>query len=209
MTKSTKTDAHLIENPFESETVFEGHFFDVKRDTVQLPDGSLAPRQYLEHPGAVAIVAILPDGDILLERQYRHPVRQVMLELPAGKLDAGETPLATGQRELQEETGYTAKKWTSLGCSTPCVAYSTERLWFYLAEDLEFSGANLDDGELLEVVSYSPDALEEAIRSGEITDSKTITGWTLWKLKSGAGEEETETEKDEDESEDETDLEQT
>lgn len=209
MTKSTKTEAHLIETPFESETVFEGHFFDVNSDIVRLPDGRLAPRQYLVHPGAVAVVAILPDGNILLERQFRHPLRQVVLELPAGKLDEGETPLASGQRELLEETGYTAKKWTSLGFTTPCVAYSTERLWYYLAEDLDYVGASPDDGELIDVVSYSPGALEEAIRSGEITDSKTISGWTLWRLKSGLDKSEDEHVLNENESEDETDIEQT
>ena len=175
-------DSHLIEELVDSTVAFSGHFFEVRSDSVRLADGSLAPRQYVTHPGAVAIVAILPDGRILLERQYLHPLRRVILELPAGKLDPGETPLQTGQRELLEETGYTANKWTELACITPCVGYSSELLWFYLAEDLEFVGTQLDEGELIDVVPYERQGFEDAIRDGSITDSKTITGWTLWQL---------------------------
>lgn len=175
-------DAHLIEELVDSSLAFSGHFFEIRSDTVRLSDGLLAPRQYVTHPGAVAIVAILPDGRFLLERQYRHPLRRVILELPAGKLDPGETPLQTGQRELLEETGYTAKKWTKLACITPCVGYSSELLWFYLAEELEYVGTRLDEGELIDVVHYDRQGFVDAIRDGRITDSKTITGWTLWQL---------------------------
>lgn len=182
MTPSIEQDVHLLEELIETATVFKGHFFEVRSDTVRLADGNLAPRQYVTHPGAVTIVAVLPNGEILLERQYRHPLRRVILELPAGKLDPGETPLQTGQRELLEETGYTAKRWTELACVTPCVGYSSELLWFYLAEDLEFVGTQLDEGELIDVIKYSRQAFENAIRDGSITDSKTITGWTLWQL---------------------------
>lgn len=181
MTPSTD-DAHLIEELVDSNVAFKGHFFEVRSDTVRLADGSHAPRQYVTHPGAVAIVAILPDGCFVLERQYRHPLGRVILELPAGKLDPGETPLETGQRELLEETGYTAKKWTELACITPCVGYSSELLWFYLAEDLDYVGTQLDEGELIDVVHYDRQSFEDAIRNGSITDSKTITGWTLWQL---------------------------
>lgn len=182
MTRSIDSDARLQEDLVDSQVAFDGHFFQVRSDTVRLSDGSLAPRQYVTHPGAVTIVAVLDNGDILLERQYRHPLRRVILELPAGKLDPGETPLQTGQRELLEETGYTARSWTPLGCMTPCVGYSSELLWYFVAEGLQFEGTQLDEGELVDVVHYSPAAFEQAIRDGSITDSKTITGWTLWQL---------------------------
>lgn len=182
MTLSTDDDRHLREELVESTVAFDGHFFKVRSDTVRLPDGEKAPRQYVSHPGAVTIVAVREDGRILLERQYRHPLRRVLLELPAGKLDPGEAPLETGQRELLEETGYRAGRWTALGCMTPCVGYSDELLWYFLAEDLEFAGQQLDEGELIEVVEFSPQEFEAAIRDGRITDSKTITGWTLWQL---------------------------
>lgn len=175
-------DTHLHEELVDSQLAFAGHFFQVHSDTVRLSDGSLAPRQYVSHPGAVTVVAVLDNGDIVLERQYRHPLQRVLIELPAGKLDPGETPLQTGQRELLEETGYQAAKWTPLGCMTPCVGYSNELLWYFLAEGLHFSGQQLDEGERVDVVHYSPQAFENAIRDGSITDSKTITGWTLWQL---------------------------
>lgn len=182
MTPSIEADRHLQEELVDSRIAFDGHFFKVHSDTVRLPDGQLAPRQYVSHPGAVTIVAVLANGNILLERQYRHPLRRVLLELPAGKLDPGEEPLQTGQRELLEETGWTARRWTPLGCMTPCVGYSNELLWYFLAEDLEFAGQQLDEGELIDVVEFAPHEFEAAIRDGRITDSKTITGWTLWQL---------------------------
>ena len=98
-------DKHLIETTVSSQTVYRGHFLELRRDEVALPDGAVAAREYVIHPGAVMIVAVLPDGRLVMERQYRYPVRQTMIEFPAGKLDAGEGGLACAQRELWEETG--------------------------------------------------------------------------------------------------------
>ena len=112
---NVKNDAHLIETKVSSEQVFDGKLLHVRRDTVRLPDGSLATREYVVHPGAVLIVPVLPDGRLVVERQYRYPVGQVFIEFPAGKLDPGEAEIATARRELAEETGYAAATWTPLG----------------------------------------------------------------------------------------------
>ncbi|WP_310386905.1 NUDIX hydrolase, partial [Roseateles sp.] len=113
------SDSHLIENRIRSEQLLNGHFLDVHRDMVRLPDGSEASREYVIHPGAVMIVAQLDDGQLVLERQFRYPVRAVMIEFPAGKLDPGEPSLVCAQRELLEETGYTAREWAKAGVLHP------------------------------------------------------------------------------------------
>jgi len=124
-------DAHLKEERIDTQDLYSGLFLNMKRDTVRMPDGGEAVREYLTHPGAVAIVAILDDGRILLERQYRYPVARVCMEIPAGKLDAGEDPLVCAQRELQEETGYTASKWSYIRRIHPVISYSTEFIDIY------------------------------------------------------------------------------
>ena len=182
MTHLTDDSSHLHEELLSSETLFDGHFFSVQNDRVRLADGQEAPRQYITHPGAVAIIAVLADGSIVLERQYRHPVREVVIEIPAGKLDAGEAPLLCAQRELLEETGYRATRWTALGVVNLAVGYSSERLWYFLAEDLSLHPRQLDHGEQLDVFSLPAADFASHIRSGQINDAKTITGWTLWRL---------------------------
>lgn len=127
-------DDHLVEKRISGEGVYDGIFLKMKRDTVSLPDGQHALREYLEHPGAVAILAVLDDGRILLERQYRYPISQAVIEIPAGKLNVGEDPLLCAQRELQEETGYTAKRWSKIRRIHPVISYSTEFIDIYLAE---------------------------------------------------------------------------
>ena len=173
-------DAHLIETRVSSEPVYQGKLLHVRCDRVRLPDGALATREYIVHPGAVLVVPVLPDGRLVIERQYRYPLQQVFVEFPAGKLDPGESALATGQRELREEAGYTARTWTHLGSIHPLLSYSTEVIEIYLAEGLEHVGAKLDDGEFLEVGSMGVGEMLAAVDRGEITDAKTVTALLLY-----------------------------
>ena len=173
------SDAHLIEVKLRSQQVLKGDFLDVRRDIVQLPDGSEASREYVIHPGAVMIVAQLGDGQLVLERQFRYPVRAVMIEFPAGKLDAGEASLACAQRELLEETGYTAREWARAGVMHPVISYSTEFIDIWFARGLTLQQRKLDAGEFLDVFTAPASALMDMSRSGQITDAKTLTG-ILW-----------------------------
>lgn len=172
-------DAHLIETAIASEEVFKGHFLHAFRDTVRLPDGKTATREYVRHPGAVMVVPLLDDGRLVLERQYRHPIGQVMIEFPAGKLDAGEDSLACARRELLEETGYSASSWAFAGKLHPTMAYSNEFIDIWFARGLVLNRPNLDDGEFVEVFTASADELLEACRDGRVVDSKTLVG-ALW-----------------------------
>ncbi len=173
-------DAHLIETKITSEQVFDGKLLHVRRDAVRLPDGGVATREYVVHPGAVLIVPVLPDGRFVVERQYRYPVGQVFIEFPAGKLDPGEAELATAQRELAEEAGYAAARWTPLGRIHSVVGYSNEAIDFYVAEELTHVGAKLDAGEFLEIVTMSLDEMLAALDRGEITDAKTVAALLLY-----------------------------
>ncbi|MCF8181059.1 MAG: NUDIX hydrolase [Limnohabitans sp.] len=172
-------DEHLAEKKISGEGVYDGIFLKMKRDTVSLPDGQHAVREYLEHPGAVAILAVLDDGRILLERQYRYPIAQAVIEIPAGKLNAGEDPLLCAQRELQEETGYTAKHWSKIRRIHPVISYSTEFIDIYLAEGLSPGPARLDEEEFLDVFAAPLEELLHWVEMGKITDVKTIIS-TYW-----------------------------
>ena len=173
-------DAHLVETKVTSEAVFDGKLLHVRRDTVRLPDGTLATREYILHSGAVLIVPVLPDGRLVVERQYRYPLDRVFIEFPAGKLDPGEAEIATAQRELREETGYVASAWTFLGTIHTLISYTNEKVDLYLAEGLTHIGARLDDGEFLEVLTLSVDEMLAALDRGEITDAKTVTAVLLY-----------------------------
>ena len=172
-------DEHLAEKKISGEGIYDGIFLKMKRDTVSLPDGQHAVREYLEHPGAVAILAVLDDGRILLERQYRYPIAQAVIEIPAGKLNAGEDPLLCAQRELQEETGYTAKHWSKIRRIHPVISYSTEFIDIYLAEGLSPGPARLDEEEFLDVFAAPLEELLHWVEMGKITDVKTIIS-TYW-----------------------------
>jgi ADP-ribose pyrophosphatase len=180
-------DAHLTETRVASQELLRGHFLHAVRDTVRLPDGKEATREYVIHPGAVMVVAELPDGRLVLERQFRYPVQSVMVEFPAGKLDPGEDSLVCAQRELLEETGYTARQWARAGVLHPVISYSTEFIDIWFARDLTAGQRQLDAGEFLDVFSASTDELLQWCRDGRITDAKTLTG-VLWlqNLRSGA-----------------------
>jgi ADP-ribose pyrophosphatase len=172
-------DAHLVETRLASTEILKGHFLHAMRDTVGLPDGSQATREYIIHPGAVMIVAQGDDGRLVLERQYRYPVQAVMVEFPAGKLDPGEDSLACAQRELLEETGYTAREWARAGVLHPVISYSTEFIDIWFARGLVPGPRKLDAGEFLDVFTATPTELLAWCANGRVTDAKTLTG-ALW-----------------------------
>ena len=173
-------DDRLIEHRLDSERVFEGRLLDVRRDRVRLPDGGEATREYIVHPGAVLVVPMLDDARVVVVRQFRYPNNAVFVEFPAGKIDAGEPPALTAQRELREETGYVAAHWTCVGRIHAVVSYSTEAIELYLARGLTQVGAALDHGEFLEVDAMRLDELFDAADRGTVTDAKTIA--TLYHL---------------------------
>jgi ADP-ribose pyrophosphatase len=173
------SDDHLIEQRTAQQELFKGRFLHAFRDTVRLPDGSEASREYIKHPGAVVVLPLLQGEDgqirVVLERQYRYPIGQVMIELPAGKLDAGEDPLVCGQRELLEETGYTAREWARAGQMHLAIAYSTEVIHIYFARGLRSGERKLDAGEFLDVFTATPQELLAWCRNGKVTDAKTLS----------------------------------
>ena len=175
-------DAHLAETFVSGEDVFKGRLLHVVRDTITLPNGRAGIREYIRHPGAACIVAEFEDGKLLLERQYRYPMRKVMIEFPAGKLDAGENPLVAAQRELKEETGYWARSWHTLGHMHPLIAYADEIIHLFHANGLVQGDAKLDQDEFLELFSATPEEISAMIADNRISDGKTIAAFFRWQL---------------------------
>lgn len=169
-------DEHLVERRIRSESVYSGHFLQVRRDQIRLPDGKTGTREYIVHPGAVMIVPITDDGQLVVERQHRYPLDRVLIEFPAGKLDPNETTLHCAQRELREETGYRAREWAYAGRLHNAPAYSDEFIEIWLARGLVAGAQELDDGEFVEVHTMSEAALLAQVASGELTDAKTMVG---------------------------------
>ena len=169
----------LTETCISSEPIFQGDFLHLQRDQVRLPDDSLATREFVVHPGAVMVIAQLEDGRVVIERQYRHPVKKVMVEFPAGKLDAGESGLACAQRELLEETGFIAKEWAYACVLHPVISYSTEFIEVWFARGLTAGPKKLDVGEFLDVFTSDVDELLTWCAQGLVTDAKTVSG-LLW-----------------------------
>ncbi len=169
----------LTETQRASESVFQGKLLHVRRDVVRLPDATSATREYIVHPGAVMVIPIFDNGDLLIEHQFRYPIGKVMIEFPAGKLDAGEEALTAAKRELQEETGYTATDWQHLHTHHPLIAYSTERIEMYCAKGLHAGVHSLDVGEFLRVERVSVAQLLAWLDGGKITDGKTVAGLLL------------------------------
>jgi ADP-ribose pyrophosphatase len=175
--------AHLTETRKSSEELFKGRFLHAFRDGVELPDGTQATREYVVHPGAVMVVPLLQDDQgnwrVVLERQFRYPIGQVMVEFPAGKLDAGESVFSCAQRELLEETGYSAAEWARAGQTHPVIAYSTEFIDIWFARGLTAGAQKLDTGEFLDVFTATPEELLQWCLQGQVTDAKTLAG-ALW-----------------------------
>ena len=169
----------LTEHRTSTEQVFDGALLKVHRDTVRLPDGSTGAREYIRHPGAVAIVPLFDDGRVLLERQFRYPPRREFVEIPAGKLEPGEPPLGTAKRELLEETGYIAEDWTHLGVIHTAIAYTDEAIDLFVARKLTLQKRNLDQGEFLEIFTAPFEQAIAMVRDGRISDAKSVAG-LLW-----------------------------
>ena len=176
---------HLVEETVRDEWVFRGKLLQVRRDTVRLPDGTTTEREYIQHPGAVVIIAVTDSDELVMERQYRYPLRRDMIELPAGKIDPGEPPLATAKRELLEETGYIASVWQHLARCTSQSGIRTSASRFFSRSGLKQQSAKLDEEEFLEVFSLPLAAALEWVRQGKITDAKTRVGAVLGR--EGAG----------------------
>lgn len=178
---------HLQETKIEGETVYQGGFLQVQRDLVRLPNGETTLREFIRHPGAVVVIPLFEDGRVLLERQFRYPIGRTVLEFPAGKIDAGEDILACAQRELLEETGYSARNWQYVCQFHNALGYSDELLSIFLARDLTEGESQLDEGEFIETFKATVSDLLNWVREGKVTDVKTIIG-TFWLEKICAGE---------------------
>ena len=159
-----------------SQEIYDGVIVHLYKDTVQLPNGNPATREVIRHIGAVAVVPVTDDGNVIVERQFRYPLHEVITEIPAGKLDsAAEDRLSAAQRELREETGYTADNWQALGDFHPTPAYCDEKITLYLATGLHLGERELDEDEFLNVVAVPLEELVADIMAGRITDGKTQT----------------------------------
>lgn len=175
--------SHLTEHKLSGQDIFRGNLLQVRRDAVLLPDGGQATREYVVHPGAVMVIPLLADAAgelrVVLERQFRYPIGRVLVEFPAGKLDPGEDTWTCAQRELREETGYSAMEWAHAGMIHPVPAYCTEFIDIWFARGLTPGERQLDQGEFLDVFTATPAELVQWCRDGTVTDGKTQVG-TFW-----------------------------
>lgn len=175
----------LIEEKISSENVFSGVLLQVFRDSVRLPDGNTAAREVIRHIGAVCVVALTDDNEVIIEKQFRYPFGRILTEIPAGKLDSStEDPLDAAKRELKEETGYTADSWDYLGVYYPTVAYTDEIIHIYLARGLHAGEQKLDEDEFLQYEKVPLTALLADVADNKIEDGKTQLGLlkAAWRL---------------------------
>jgi ADP-ribose pyrophosphatase len=183
---SGPAEADFTEHTLESRTVYEGKLLRVVEDAVRLPDGRNSTREYIRHPGAVMVVPFTDGGDVVLVRQFRYALKRHFIEIPAGKIEPGEAPLVTGQRELREECGIEAGSWHHLATVHPCVGYSDERIELYLARDLARVAAGPEEGEFLETLEVRLEEALQWVREGRITEVKSIIG-LMWAERHLAG----------------------
>jgi ADP-ribose pyrophosphatase len=185
------TTALEVERTHSSERVYSGHFLNINRDIVDLPNGKQTIREYIVHPGACMIIPMRADGAVLMERQFRYPLHKHFIEFPAGKLDLGETLLACAQRELLEETGFVAAQddWHYLAPIHNAIAYADEVIHLYLAKNITDTGNAAPQGSEVWMSTFwaQPDELMGMVRSGELTDVKTVIG-AFWLDKFVRGE---------------------
>ena len=153
--------------------IFDGNIIKLRVETVELPDGKTATRELISHGGGVGVIAVDENGEVFMVSQYRIAAREMMMEIPAGKIDNGEDPLECGKRELIEETGYAAEEFTYLGTYYATPGYCEEKLHLYLARKLKFVGQHLDEGEFLNVKKYKLDDLCNMVMENKINDAKT------------------------------------
>lgn len=167
---------HLEEKTVSSEEIYDGRIFKVTKDTALLENGKEALREVVHHSGGVTIIPITENNEIIMVKQYRYPHHKALLEIPAGKLEKGESHYDAGKRELLEETGCTCSEYEYLGEVLPTPAYVTEVIYMYMAKGLTFSKQNLDSDEFLDVVKIPIEKAAQMVMNGEITDSKTQIG---------------------------------
>lgn len=162
------------EKTLSTNEIYKGRIITLHVDEIELPDGSKASREVVEHSGGVCVAALTEENELFFVRQYRYPYKKVLLELPAGKLEKGEDPLEAGMRELEEECGVVAEKVISMGTVYPTVAYCSEIIYLFAAKGLSRTKQHLDEGEFLDVEKIKVEKAVEMVMSGEISDSKTV-----------------------------------
>ncbi len=168
---------NLSEKVLNSSKKFEGKILKLYVDEVELPNGHKSFREVVRHPGASAVIVLLDDGRIVLEKQFRYPIREILWEIPAGKLDKDEDPFECAKRELLEETGISALKWQKLGYIYTTPGFSDEKIHLYFASGISNGNKHLDEDEFIEIKYFKVEEVEEMIMKNEITDSKTIAAF--------------------------------